>query len=289
MNSNPFNWSILICLAVVWGSSFILMKRGLEAFSPEQVAAYRIFIAFVFMLPFTFFHLRKDLHRHWKGLLGIGLFGNFIPAFLFTKAETGISSALTGMLNSLTPLFTLLLGVLFFGNKAKAVHVIGIGLGLAGAVALLYLGQESDFANNLSFGIYVVIATLCYGLSVNIIRKTMTDVTPVTAAVWSMCMIGPLAGAYLFSTDFIHILYSHPKGWSSLLYTSILGIFGTALSVMIFNILVRNTTTLFASSVTYLIPIVAMLWGIADGEEVLWLHFACIALILTGIYLVTRK
>ncbi|MBL7882761.1 MAG: DMT family transporter, partial [Bacteroidia bacterium] len=216
--------------------------------------------------------------------------GNFIPAFLFTKAETGISSSLTGMLNSLTPLFTLLLGILLFKAKTKLVNAIGIFIGFIGAIGLLMAGKSEDMNNNLLFGIYVVLATLCYALSVNIIKKELGGINSITATVWAMLLIGPFAGIYLFSfTDFITDIQTNAMAFQSLGYISILAIFGTAISVIIFNVLIKNTNALFASSVTYLIPIVAMGWGIVDGETILALHFIWIGVILLGVYLVNKK
>jgi drug/metabolite transporter (DMT)-like permease len=290
LNTKALNWIILIALALTWGSSFILMKRGLEVFSSDEVAALRIFIAFLFLSPLLIKHFKKDLIKHWKGFLGMGLLGNFIPAFLFTKAETGISSSLTGMLNSLTPLFTLLLGVLLFKSKTKLINAIGILIGFIGAIGLLTAGKSEDMNNNLLFGVYVVLATVCYALSVNIIKKELGQVNSITATVWAMMFIGPLAGIYLFGfTDFMADLKTNALAYESLGYVSILAIFGTALSVIIFNVLIKNTNALFASSVTYLIPVVAMGWGILDGEEVVVMHFIWIIIILLGVYLVNKK
>lgn len=266
------------------------MKRGLEVYSSEEVAALRIFIAFLFLSPLIFRHVKMPMLKHWKGFVGMGVLGNFIPAFLFTKAETGISSSLTGMLNSLTPLFTLLLGVLLFKIKTRWINALGIIIGFFGAIGLLMVGKSIDLNNNLLFGCYVILATICYGLSVNIIKKSLNDVNPITATVWAMMFIGPMAGFYLFGfTDFTFRLANDPKAMESLGYVALLAIFGTALSVIIFNMLIRQTTALFASSVTYLIPIVAMGWGLFDNEVVLPLHFVWIAIILLGVYLVNKK
>ncbi len=262
----------------------------MDVYSSEEVAALRIFIAFLFITPFVFRHVKKPLLKHWKGFLGMGLLGNFIPAFLFTKAETGISSSLTGMLNSLTPLFTLLVGVLLFKTKTKRINVLGILIGFVGAIGLLLVGKSENMNNNLLFGLYVILATVCYALSVNIIKKDLNEVNSVTATVWALLFIGPLAGIYLFGfTDFTVKLSSNPMAFNSLWYIVILAVFGTALSVMIFNVLIRNTNALFASSVTYLIPIVALIWGLLDGEDVQLLHFVCIMVILLGVYLVNKK
>jgi len=285
------NWLILIILALVWGSSFILMKRGLEAFSSSQVAAIRIFVAFLFLIPIAYKHLKKDLLVHWKAFLGMGMCGNLIPAFLFTKAETGISSSLTGMLNSLTPLFTIITGILFFKAKARWQSVTGVLIGLSGAIGLVYFSNGNDPSkdNGIIFSLYVVVATLLYAFSVNIIGTHLRNVNAVTATVWALMFIGPMAGIYLFTTDFIHILKTNPEALKALGYVCILGIFGTALSVMIFNRLIRNSDPVFASSVTYLIPVVALGWGIFEKEQIQILHFVFIGIILGGVYLVNKK
>lgn len=290
MTTKHTNWIILIVLALIWGSSFILMKRGLEVFSSDEVASLRIFISFLFLSPLLFFHLKKIFIKHWKALLGMGIFGNFIPAFLFTKAETRISSSLTGMLNSLTPLFTLLLGILLFKSKTKWINVIGIVTGFVGAIGLIMISENQEINSNIFYSFYVVAATISYALSVNIIKKYLGEVNSITATVWAMLFIGPIAGVYLFGfTDFITDIKVHEKALESLGYVSILAVFGTAIAVILFNILVKNTTTLFASSVTYLIPIVAMMWGIFDEEKIQRLHFVYIIVILLGVYLVNKK
>jgi drug/metabolite transporter (DMT)-like permease len=290
VNTKILNWIILIILALTWGSSFILMKRGMDVYSSDEVAALRILIAFLFLSPLIFRHVKKSFLKHWKAFAGMGILGNLIPAFLFTKAETGISSSLTGMLNSLTPLFTLLLGVLLYKTKTGLMNAAGIFIGLIGALGLLMVGKSEDMDNNLLFGFYVVLATICYALSVNIIKKSLGEVNSITATVWAMTFIGPMAGIYLFGfTGFMEKFSSHPLALTSLGYISVLAIFGTALSVIIFNVLIRNTNALFASSVTYLIPVVAMGWGIFDGEDVQMLHFLWIGLILAGVYLVNKK
>lgn len=259
-------------------------------YTSSEVGALRIFIAFLVLSPLIFKHVKKEHLKYWPAFLGMGMLGNFMPAFLFTKAETGLSSSLTGMLNSLTPLFTLLLGIVLFKAKTKLINGIGILIGFIGAIGLLVSGKSEDVNNNLSYGLYVVVATICYALSVNIIKKFLNEVPSITATVWAMMLIGPMAGIYLFAgTDFTSHFQTNPQALSSLGYICILAIFGTAISVIIFNVLIRNTNALFASSVTYLIPIVAMGWGIIDGEGVLIQHFLWITVILLGVYLVNKK
>ncbi len=289
-NRNFLHWIIFIALALTWGSSFILMKRGMDTFSSDQVAALRIFTAFLFLSPLAFRHIKKNLFKLIPAFAGMGVFGNLLPAFLFTKAETMISSALTGILNSLTPIFTLLLGLVIFKQKTRWTQVVGLAIGLSGAVGLVSLGRDGVNHGNVFVGSgFVLLATLFYGLSVNIIKAKLSGIPAVTATVFAMCIIGPIAGIYLFSTDFISRLQTHPHAWESLGYVSILAIFGTSLSVIVFNILIKEAGTIFASSVTYLIPVVAMCWGAADGEAITLIHVLFIAVILGGVMLVNKK
>jgi drug/metabolite transporter (DMT)-like permease len=287
-NTKAWNWIILFLLALIWGSSFILMKRGLEVFSSSQVAALRMFIAFLFIIPFSFKYVKKTESKDWYKFFAIGMCGNFIPAFLFTAAETGISSSLTGMLNSLVPFCTLILGILFFSAKAQANKIIGIAVGLIGAIGLLIPATISDLGTNINYGGYVVIATIFYGISVNLIRKHASNYHSITTACWAMLLVGPFGGAYLLFSNFPATMH-HPLFWQSLGYVSILAIAGTALSVMLFNLLVKNTGTLYSSSVTYLIPIVAIGWGVFDGEVISIRHILSILVILFGVYLLNRK
>jgi drug/metabolite transporter (DMT)-like permease len=287
-NTKFWNWLVLLILALIWGSSFILMKRGLEVFSSSQVAALRIFIAFLFILPFSFKYVKRTEGKDWYKFLAIGMCGNFIPAFLFTAAETGISSSLTGMLNALTPFFTLIIGILFFNTKAQGNKIIGLAIGLIGAICLLVPKNLSDLSTNINYGGYVIIATIFYGTSVNLIRKHTGKYHSITTACWAILMVGPFAGIYLLFTDF-HTTTQNPIFWPSLGYVSLLAIGGTAISVMLFNLLVKNTGTIFSSSVTYLIPIVAVLWGVFDGEQISLQHILSIGVILIGVYLVNRN
>lgn len=266
------------------------MKRGMDAFSSSQVAALRIGMAFLFLFPLAIKHYSKELWSNWKAAAGMGIFGNLIPAFLFTKAETMISSALTGMLNSLTPLFTLITGLVIFKVRVNKLQVLGIVIGLVATIALLQIGKNADTGNNaLIGGGLVILATVGYGLSVNIIKAKLGHLNAVSATLLALSIIGPVALVYLFTTDFVHVMQTHPKAWTSLGYVTILAIVGTALSVIVYNILIRDAGVLFAASVTYAIPIVAMMWGLVDGEHVTWMHAVFISLILSGVWMVNKK
>ena len=289
-NRKLFHWIIFVSLALTWGSSFILMKRGLDSFSSYQVAALRIFIAFLFLLPLAFRHIKKIHFKYLPAFIAMGVFGNLIPAFLFTQAETLISSALTGMLNSVTPVFALIIGLIMLKEKVKLLQIIGLATGIIGAIGLLSLGKNSESSGNIYLGgAMVLLATFFYGLSVNIIKAKLGNVSAVTATIFALCIVGPFAGIYLFTTDFIEVMQTKPLAFDSLKYVCILAIFGTSLSLIVFNILIKEAGTLFASSVTYFIPIVAMLWGALDGEAITVAHSIFIVVILAGVWLVNKK
>ncbi|HEY4798252.1 MAG TPA: DMT family transporter [Bacteroidia bacterium] len=287
-NTRFWNWTIFLILALIWGSSFILMKRGLQAFSSAQVAALRMLIAFLFLLPFSVKYVKASDKKDWFKFFGIGITGNFIPAFLFTASETGISSSLAGMLNSLTPIFTLILGVLLFRVKTTFLQVTGVLIGLIGAIGLLIPQKLSDLGTNFSFGGYVVIATLLYGFSVNLNRKYTGGYHSIATTCWSMILMGPLGAVVLLFTD-LQAAYHHPLFWSSLGFIAMLAIGGTALSLMLFNLLIKNAGALFSASSTYLIPVVAIMWGVVDGEVITMRHLLSILVILVGVYLVNKR
>ena len=281
-------WIILFLLALVWGSSFILMKRGLEAFSSSQVAALRIGIASLFLIPFLIKHYKINLKKYWLGLVLAGVFGNLIPAFLFTKAETGISSSLAGMLNALTPLFTVIFGWIAFRNKSTPLQVTGILIAFAGALLLLS-GDKNPQESGLLYACLVILATICYAISVNCIKHFLGDLNSIAATAWSFAFIGPVALVYLFSTNFIEVMQYNPKAVTSLGYISILGIVGSALSVIFFNYLIKLSGAVFAASSTYIIPIVAVGWGLFDGEIISVMQIAAIFVILGGVWLINKR
>jgi len=280
---------LLIALSLIWGSSFILMKRGLEAFSSDVVAALRISIAFVILSPLLIVHHKINLRKYFWGLIWMGVLGNLIPAFLFTASETQISSSLAGMLNALTPLFTVLVGFIWLKNSPSRKQVFGIVLGFVSASALMYFSDGSDKFKNLAYASLVVVATVCYALSINGIKKFLTELNAVTATVWAFCFTGPIALVYLFGfTDFVQVMNTHPKALYSLGFTGILAIVGTAFSVVLYNILIRNAGAVFASSCTYLIPIVAVMWGILEGEKIHVIQIISVALVIASVYWINR-
>lgn len=288
MNSTYKNYFILLLLALIWGSSFILMKRGLEAYSDVQVAALRLFIAFLSLLPFLYAALKKLRKKHILPLIISGVIGNGVPAFLFTKAQTTLESSFVGILNSLTPIFTLILGLYFFGSKPTKTNIVGVLLGFFGAV-LLYFSELSEFST-LNIGVLlVVVACLFYGTSVNVIRKYLGDMNAIYISAIAFLFVGPFAGYYIFTTDFLQIATTTNNGMSALGYIAILAVLGTSFSVVIFNKLIKETSAIFAASVTYLIPIVAILWGVFENEPIKDEHYIGVCVILCGVYLVNKK
>ena len=280
---------LLIFLAFMWGSSFLLMKKGLVAFSASEMGALRIVIAWLALLPFAVKHLKHVFSKHGKWLLISALAGNGIPVFLFAKAQTVISSSLSGMLNSLTPLCTLVIAMLFFGVKIKSVKIIGVLIGLCGTLALVYTSGNGVGDSNYWYSGLVLCATLCYGISVNVLKEKLFELKAEVITSLAFFIIAPPCLIYLLVATPVIETIQTPEGLTSLFYISLLSVFGTALAVVLFNMLIKHTSSVFASSVTYLIPIVAVFWGFIDGEIITWLQLSLFLVILGGVSLVMRS
>jgi drug/metabolite transporter (DMT)-like permease len=284
------SWSILTGLALIWGSSFILIKRGLDYYSSSEVGALRISISFLVLSPFAISSIRKLSLHDWKYLSIVGLIGSGFPAFLFAKAQTGIDSSLAGILNSLTPLFTMIIGLGFFSMKIKWFNIAGVLIGLAGAIGLISISGGRSFEFNFQYAIYIIIATVCYATNVNLVKYKLRDVDALTITAFSFFIIGlPVLLYLLFFTEFIRQISTEPAALKGLGYIGILAVVGTALALIAFNRLVKMASPVFASSVTYLIPLVAVAWGAIDGEKMTPLAFLWMAVILLGIFLVNKK
>ena len=288
LSKRIWQWIALLFLAFIWGSSFILMKKGLEVYSHSVVASLRIAITFLFLLPFAVKAFNKIDKKYWKYLIISGFLGNGIPAFLFTKAQTEIASSLSGMLNSLTPIFALIIGAILFKSKPLKTQVIGVLIGLVGATGLILSNGTGIKDSNIFYSLLIVVATICYGFSVNIIKTHLKEIGSIKITSLAFISIGPFALAYLFTTDFINITINNDQSFTAIFYITILAIFGTGLAVILFNMLIKKTTTLFATSVTYLIPIVSILWGIFDGEIINIIQLISVIITLGGIYFINK-
>ena len=283
-----FQFSILMILAFIWGSSFILMKMGLKSFSSHQAAAIRIMLASLVLLPISISKIKLLRKKDLPSLLVAGFIGSLFPAFLFMKAETRIDSSLAGMLNSLTPVFTLIVGLLFHKVTFRWTQVAGLSLGLAGAAGLIFAGEGFRLGPVNSYALYIVLATLFYAISMNQIKSHLSHLSGVEVTALSFLFIGPVALLYLLTTNFEPVLAN--PGWPiHLLALAILGILGTALAMLMMNSLIRHSSAVAASSVTYIIPIFAILWGMVDHETITLLHLVCMGFILSGVYLINRK
>ena len=287
MEKSIKNYLTLLFLATVWGSSFILMKKGLLVFSDVQVAALRLFIAFLSLVPFLFRAFKKVSKKHIFPIVIMAFFGNGIPAFLFTKAQTQLDSSLVGILNSLVPLFTLLLGVYFFKSRPSKTNIAGVLLGLCGAVFLTLFSMGKGVEIN-NYVLLVVLATVMYAVSINVIKKYLQDIDALSITALAFSIIGPLSAFYIFNADFL-TLAKTDQGIEAMLYIALLAVVGTSSAVVIFNKLISRSSAIFASSVTYLIPIIAILWGMFDGEIITIHHILAVAIILSGVYLVNKK
>lgn len=283
-----FQASVLGVLAFIWGSSFILMKVGLKSFTPEQAGALRIVLASLVLLPVSLKQLRNLQRQDVPSLLVAGFVGSFFPAFLFMIAETRIESSLAGMLNSLTPVFTLLVGLLFHRTVFRLLQAAGLLLGLAGATGLILAGEGFRLGAVNGYAFYIVLATCFYAISINQIKSKLSHLTGIQVTSLSFLFIGPAALVYLLTTD-LGAVAAHP-GWPiHLLALAALGMIGTAFAQLLMNSLIRYSSAVAASSVTYVIPVFAIMWGVIDGEKVSALHLICMGFILSGVYLISRK
>ncbi len=289
LNKNIWQWITLLFLAVIWGSSFILMKKGLVVYSHDVVAALRISLASIVLVPFAIKSFKKVELKDWKYLAFAGIIGNGIPAFLFTFAQTEVSSSLTGMLNSLVPIFSLILGVFLFKSKPLKTQVIGIFIGLVGACGLIFSNGLPTENSNFAFTLLIVLATVCYAVSVNVIKTFLKEIKAIDITALSFVSIGPFTIIYLLTTNFIDVTITNPDSFNALIYIGILAVLGTALAIIVFNMLIKTTTTVFATSVTYLIPIVAIFWGLFDGETLNISQVLSATITLIGIYFINKR
>jgi len=283
------NWSLLIIIALIWGSSFILIKQGLKSFSPVQVGSLRIFISFLALIPFIFFIKLQQLEtRDFKNLGLVALFGSGIPPFLFAFAQTKINSSVAGILNALVPLFTLLLGVFLFNTKINLLKILGVLIGLVGSVGLILFNSDGSFKGNYSYTLLIILAGVCYATGANLLKHKLEHLKPVTITTVCFFFIGPLSGVAIFSSDFISIMKTGKEAWIALGYLTLLGVIGTAYALFLFNMLIQRTNALFASMVTYLIPMVAVAWGLLDNELLGTIQLLGLGIILMGIYLSSK-
>ena len=291
--SKKINQIFTLCiLGLIWGSSFILMKRGLQSYPPIEITLYRIFIVFLVFAPIGIKDFFKIQKKTGLILLLSAIIGSVIPYFLFIKAQTKIDSSLNGILNSITPLFTLVFGVILFKQKTNLKAISGVLLGLIGASGLIILsnGTNNSLSGDYYYAILPVIGSACYALNINLIKNYLHEIPALKITSWSFIFIGPIAGIILlFYTDFTTHLIYNDVNYLNFLFINILGILGSGFAFWVFNLLIKETSSVFASSVTYLIPMVAIFWGVVDGEIFGILQGLLCLVIFCGIYMIKSK
>lgn len=288
MESKNSKWILLIILALIWGSSFILIKKGLLGLSPIQVGSLRIIFAGLFLIVIGFKTITKIPSFKWKYIALTSLFGTFIPAFLFAIAQTQISSSISSVLNSLTPMNTLLIGILIFKLDFKRSQLIGVLIGLFGSALLILNGAVNNPNQNYYYAFLIIIASLCYATNVNLIKKHLSDVSPLSLTTGNfLVMLLPAFVILYFSgiSKTINIDITQ----TSIVYILILGIIGTGIANIIFFKLIQISSPVFATSVTYLIPVVAFIWGLTDQENISFIQIIGAVIILIGVYLASKK
>ena len=286
MKNPNLKWVYLFVLSVIWGSSFILIKKSLLGLTAFQLGALRTIITGLLLISFGFNTLKTIPKTKWKWLLLSGLLGSFIPAFFFAIAETEIDSAVASILNSLVPLNTILMGFAIFKITSTKRQILGVIIGFIGTALLILKGSALNPNQNYLYAGFVILSTIMYAANVNIIKRYLQEVKPLAIAAGSYTFIlFPAIIVLLFSDFFNSTTLNNPELIDALFYITVLSVFGTAIAKVIFFKLVQLSTPVFASSVTYIMPIVALIWGIIDGENFSLLQGLAALLILVGVYL----
>jgi drug/metabolite transporter (DMT)-like permease len=288
MFSKHLKWILLFVLALIWGSSFILIKRGLIGLTPYQLGSLRIIFATFFLLIIGLKSITTIPHGKWKYIALTAFIGTFMPVYLFSIAETEISSSITAVLNSLTPLGALVIGVFAFGLKVEKRQIFGVVIGLVGSVLLILNGAANNPDQDYRYALLVVFAAFCYSLNINLIKKHLSDVKPLAITTGNFMVLVVPALVVLFSSDFVSVV-GQTEVQHAMIYIAVLGIVGTGIANIIFFRLIQMSSPVFASSVTYMIPVVAFFWGILDQELFTPVQYVGAVIIFVGIYLSAKK
>lgn len=288
MQNNPQKWYLLAALSLIWGSSFILIKRGLVGLTPFQLGSLRIIFCALFLFIIGFKNLARIPHAKWKYIAVTALFGTFMPVYLFSFAQTEIHSSVSAILNSLTPLNTLLIGALVFGLQFQRRQLLGVLIGLAGCILLIYNGAMNNPGQNYYYTLLVVAAAVSYAININLVKKHLSDLSPLSISAGNFAVMLLPALAVLFFSGFSDVA-GLAQTQNSMLYIAILGVIGTGVANIIFFRLIHISSPIFASSVTYLIPVVAFGWGLMDNEHLSATQIIGAATILAGVYFSARK
>lgn len=289
MENNSTKWYLLGFLGCVWGSSFILMQLGLKGVNSIQLGSLRILFAAMFLILVGFKQLPQIPLYKWKYIALTSLCGTFIPSFLFALALSKIDGSISSILNSLTPLNTLLIGILFFGMDTQRRQIFGVVIGFIGCSLLILFGNVESNIENHYYAVLIVIASVFYGINVNLIKKYLSDLKPLTISTGNFVVLFIPALIVLYFTNFFDIVHE-TKVQTSLSFIAILGIVGTGFSNILFFKLIQLSSPVFASSVTYIIPVVAFTLGYFFMDETLSLFQLLGAIVvLVGVYFSSKK
>lgn len=290
MNQNQLKWVYLISLALVWGSSFILIKKGLVGLTPIQLGALRTFLAGIFLFIIGPRSVRKIKKPQWKWIAVSAFLGSFFPAFLFAFAETEVDSAIVSILNSTVPILALLIGVVFFKISATSNQTLGVIIGLVGSISLILAGASINENQNYWYALLPLVATTMYAFNVHIIKRYLQEIPVLSLTVGGFLILMLPSVVILWQSDFFTAETLQNKTTQlSIGYISILAVVGTGIAKLLFNRMVQISTPVFSTSVTYLIPVVALSWGILDGEVFNWLQALFGLVILLGVYFANKK
>tara|TARA_B100000768_G_scaffold140767_1_gene132272 strand:+ start:4069 stop:4950 length:882 start_codon:yes stop_codon:yes gene_type:complete len=290
MSNNNKKWIYLIILSIIWGSSYILIKKTLIGLTPLQLGSLRVVFTFIVLLIIGFKSLKKIPKDKWKWIFATGYIGSFFPSFFFAFAQTEIDSGVAAILNSLTPLATLIIGVGFYKFIIDSRQIIGVIIGLIGSFFLIYEGSTINPDQNFLFVGFIIVASICYATSVNMLKYHLQDVPALSIALGNFLCILPPAIILLFYSGFMDInIQESPEVQNALFYIIILSIFGSAFAKILFNKFIQIASPVFASSVTYTLPIVAIMWGFLDGETISFRQFFATAIILVGVFLANKQ
>ena len=289
MRNSQLRWIYLILLSLIWGSSFILIKKSLIGLTPMQVGALRILITAFVLIIVGFKEIFTIKKKHWYYIFLTAVLGTFFPAFLFAYAIEGIDSSIASILNSLTPLNTLIIGALLFGFMFKKHQLFGILIGLIGTTILILKGSEINPDQNYWFAFFPILSSIGYAFNVNILKRHLSDLSALSVTAGNFIILIIPTTVVLWYSKFFQTFEYSDTTQTSLIYLIVLAIFGTAFAKTLFNRLVQISSPIFSSSVTYLIPIVAIFWGVLDGEKLTLVQLLAGLLILLGVYLTNRK
>jgi drug/metabolite transporter (DMT)-like permease len=285
---SAFDWFLMFFLAAIWGASFFFIKHSVAIFSPVQMAMWRMVFATLVYIPIAASYWSKIDWKRWKPLVVVAFCGSAIPNFFFAVAQQHVNSSLAGVLNTLTPLFTLIMGTAFYAMQFSREKVLGVVIGLAGALILVLFNASSAVSGNAFFASLCVLATVCYAINANTVNTHLRDMPPAGIASAAFMITGGIFMIGLWWSGGWQVAFQHPDGMKGLGYVFYLSAVGTVIGSILYFYLLQRTSAIFATSVTYLLPIGAILIGAMDGESIGWIDLLGTAVILLGVYLARK-